>query len=72
MSASGVDEPLDPDLTEGLAKQMFRAESPPDLPWDTKLFDRMGRSTEGLSVASEPVKEDYRQRASEMPLTPAP
>lgn len=71
MSGDVDNEAPDPDLAEGLAKQLFRSENPPDLLWDTRLFDRMGRSTEGLSVASEAVKDDYRRRATEMLLTPA-
>lgn len=60
-----IPEEPDPDLVEAIAKQLFRAESPPDLLWDTRLFEEAGRSTEGLKVASDDVKDEFRRRAHE-------
>lgn len=61
------DIPEEPDaaLVEGLAKQLFRAENPPDMLWDTALFERMGRSTEGFRVATQDLKDAYMKRAHE-------
>lgn len=71
--SDGADTPEEPspEMVEAFAKQLFRAENRPDLLWDTKLFEKMGRPTEGLEVAGEPVKDHYRRRAHEMLLNPA-
>jgi hypothetical protein len=70
-AADDTPEEPGPDMVEAFAKQLFRSESPPDLLWDTRLFEATGRSTEGLNVASEPVKDEYRRRAHDMLLNPA-
>ncbi|MDR4307508.1 hypothetical protein IHQ68_12865 [Chelatococcus sambhunathii] len=72
MSDSGVTEEPSAEIVEAFAKQLFRSESAADVLWDTALFERMGRSTEGLKVADEALKDDYRRRAHEMLLDPKP
>lgn len=62
----------DPELVEAFAKQLFRTENPPGMLWDTKLFERTGRSVEGLSVASDATKHEYRRRANDMLLSQKP
>ena len=57
-----------PELVEAMAKQLFRAENPPSLLWDTKLFEASGRSTEGFQVAADEARDAYRKRAHEMLL----
>lgn len=57
-----------PEMVEALAKQLFRAENPPSLLWDTKLFESSGRSTDGFEVASEATRDAYRKRAHELLL----
>lgn len=66
------DTPEEPDaaLVEGLAKQLFRAENPPDVLWDTTLFERMGRSTEGMTVADAETRDAYLRRAHALLLNP--
>ncbi len=67
-----VPEEPSPEIVEAFAKQLFRSENPADMLWDTALFERMGRSTEGLKVADASLKDDYRRRAHEMLLDPKP
>ena len=68
--AGNTSEAPAPEIVEAFAKQLFRSENPPDHLWDTKLFDQMGRSTEGLNVADEALKDAYRGRARDMLLNP--
>jgi hypothetical protein len=56
-------EEPDPQLVEAFAKQLFRQEHPPHLLWDAALFERAGRSLDGMEIADEAVKDDYRRRA---------
>ncbi|WP_020180454.1 hypothetical protein [Methylopila sp. M107] len=69
-AAAETPEEPSAEIVEAFAKQLFRSENPPGVLWDTKLFEQAGRPTEGLEVASEPVKDDYRRRAHEMLLNP--
>jgi hypothetical protein len=55
-------EQLEPEILEALARQLFRSENPPDVLWDTALFERMGRSTEGMKVVDHKTRESYRAR----------
>ncbi|MFC7051605.1 hypothetical protein ACFQI3_02765 [Hansschlegelia quercus] len=52
----------DPEVLEAFARQLFRSENPPDVLWDTALFERMGRSINGLKVADAETKAAYRAR----------
>ena len=62
MDDQQTNEGLDPADLEALARQLFRSENPPDVLWDTALFERMGRSTDGIKVADEKTKAAYRAR----------
>lgn len=71
VNAAGDKQRPDPELVEAFAKQLLRSENRPDLLWDTKLFERTGRSIEGLEVASDAANTDYRRRAQDMLIGPA-
>ncbi|HEY0291834.1 MAG TPA: hypothetical protein VGC51_05785 [Hansschlegelia sp.] len=68
-----VNEPEEPapEMVEAFAKQLFRSENPPDLLWDTKIFESAGRSTEGLRVVDPAAKDEYLRRAHELLLDAA-
>lgn len=55
-----------PEMIEAVAKQLFRAENPPSLLWDDKLFVQAGLPTEGYLFVGEDEKAAFRRRAREV------
>lgn len=69
-AAAGLREEPSAEMVEAIAKQLFRAENPPSLLWDTTLFDRAGLSTEGYSFITPEVRTRYLERAHTVLLDP--
>lgn len=63
---SGPQDEATPEMVEAIAKQLFRAENPPSLLWDAKLFEQAGLPTEGYLFVSEDEKAAFRRRAREV------